>query len=93
MGSARSVESALVTLSHLTSDELTVTEEVLSGLELLMILRTDEASWDNATAPATGIQHVIVNGVPTISNGTYTGATAGRVLRGPGASVELEQVK
>jgi N-acyl-D-amino-acid deacylase len=44
---------------------------------------------DNATfeAPhqyATGMVHVFVNGVQVISDGEHTGATPGRVVRGPG---------
>lgn len=33
---------------------------------------------------ATGIQHVLVNGVPVIQNGNHTGATPGRFIKGPG---------
>jgi N-acyl-D-amino-acid deacylase len=45
---------------------------------------------DNATfaAPhqyATGVAHVFVNGVPVLRDGEHTGATPGRVVRGPGA--------
>ncbi len=39
------------------------------------------------TAPhqlATGVQHVLVNGVPVIAEGEHTGALPGRVVRGPG---------
>jgi N-acyl-D-amino-acid deacylase len=44
---------------------------------------------DNATfeAPhqlATGVRHVFVNGVAVVRDGTHTGATPGRVVRGPG---------
>ncbi len=39
------------------------------------------------TAPhqyATGVRHVLVNGVAVIRDGEHTGATPGRVVRGPG---------
>ena len=34
----------------------------------------------------TGVEYVLVNGVLVMENGVHTGATPGRVLRGPGAS-------
>jgi N-acyl-D-amino-acid deacylase len=33
---------------------------------------------------ATGVQHILVNGVPVLRDGEHTGATPGRVVRGPG---------
>jgi len=42
----------------------------------------DVASWENPTAAPTGIDYVVVNGEVTIAEGAYTGAKAGRVLRG-----------
>ncbi len=33
---------------------------------------------------STGVLHVLVNGVPVLANGEHTGATPGRVVRGPG---------
>jgi N-acyl-D-amino-acid deacylase len=36
-------------------------------------------------ADATGMQRVIVNGVPVLRDGEHTGATPGRFVRGPGA--------
>ncbi len=33
---------------------------------------------------ATGVVHVLVNGVPVLQDGEHTGATPGRVVRGPG---------
>lgn len=46
---------------------------------------------DHATFPephqyATGVEHVLVNGVHVIRDGEHTGATPGRVVRGPGWS-------
>ncbi len=33
---------------------------------------------------ATGVKHVFVNGVQVLKDGEHTGATPGRVVRGPG---------
>lgn len=33
---------------------------------------------------ATGVDHVFVNGVQVLNKGEHTGATPGRVVRGPG---------
>jgi len=42
----------------------------------------DAATWEHPTAAPTGIDYVVVNGELTIADGAYTGAKAGRVLRG-----------
>ena len=46
----------------------------------------DAATFERPHAYAAGVHHVIVNGVPVVSNGTHTGARAGQVLprRSPG---------
>ncbi|MEJ2604443.1 MAG: hypothetical protein P8172_14350 [Gammaproteobacteria bacterium] len=31
----------------------------------------------------TGVQHILVNGVPVLREGEHAGATPGRVVRGP----------
>jgi N-acyl-D-aspartate/D-glutamate deacylase len=41
----------------------------------------DRSTYEQPTLLAAGMKYVLVNGVVTISNGTYTGATAGRVLK------------
>lgn len=51
---------------------------------------------DNATfqAPhqlATGVSHVLVNGVPVLADGEPTGATPGQVVRGPGWTGRAKQ--
>jgi N-acyl-D-amino-acid deacylase len=43
---------------------------------------TDKATWEQPTAAPVGIDYVVVNGEITIADGAYTGAKAGRVLRG-----------
>jgi len=44
----------------------------------------DNATFANPHQFATGVQHVFVNGVQVLNNGEHTGATPGRVVRGPG---------
>ena len=44
----------------------------------------DRATYDNPHQYATGVKHVLVNGVCVISNGEHTGAKPGRALRGRG---------
>jgi N-acyl-D-amino-acid deacylase len=44
----------------------------------------DHATFADPHRYATGVLDVIVNGVPVLENGEHTGATPGRVVRGPG---------
>ena len=44
----------------------------------------DHATFAKPHQYATGVQHVLVNGVPVIQDGDHTGATPGHVVRGPG---------
>jgi N-acyl-D-amino-acid deacylase len=44
----------------------------------------DHATFDAPQRYATGVSHVLVNGVPVLANGEHTGARPGRVVRGPG---------
>jgi N-acyl-D-aspartate/D-glutamate deacylase len=41
----------------------------------------DRATYEQPTLLAVGMKYVIVNGVITVNDGTYTGVTAGRVLK------------
>jgi N-acyl-D-aspartate/D-glutamate deacylase len=41
----------------------------------------DRSTYGQPTLLATGMKYVLVNGVVTLANGSYTGATAGRVLK------------
>ncbi len=45
---------------------------------------TDHATFADPHHYATGMQHVFVNGVQVLKDGEHTGATPGRVVRGPG---------
>lgn len=44
----------------------------------------DEATYEDPNRLAVGMQYVLVNGVPVISQGKMTGALPGQVLHGPG---------
>ncbi|MFW6125202.1 MAG: N-acyl-D-amino-acid deacylase family protein [Pirellulales bacterium] len=44
----------------------------------------DHATYENPHQLATGMVHVFVNGVQVLDDGRHTGATPGRVVRGPG---------
>ncbi len=51
----------------------------------------DKASYDKPHQLSTGVEHVFVNGVPTVADGAHTGAKAGRVVRGPGWTGEAAE--
>jgi N-acyl-D-amino-acid deacylase len=44
----------------------------------------DHAPIERPHKYATGVVHVLVNGVPVLAGGEHTGAKPGRVVRGPG---------
>ena len=44
----------------------------------------DNATFEEPHQYATGMRHVFVNGEQVLENGRHTGATPGRVVRGPG---------
>lgn len=44
----------------------------------------DHATFERPHQYATGVAHVLVNGTPVLKDGEHTGATPGRVVRGPG---------
>lgn len=44
----------------------------------------DNATFEQPHQYATGMQHVFVNGTQVLKDGEHTGATPGRVVRGPG---------
>ncbi|WP_420593078.1 N-acyl-D-amino-acid deacylase family protein [Robiginitalea biformata] len=44
----------------------------------------DRATFEQPHQYATGVEHVLVNGVPVLQNGEHTGNFPGRFVRGPG---------
>ncbi len=44
----------------------------------------DHATFAEPRQYASGVQHVIVNGIPVLRDGEHTGATPGRFVKGPG---------
>ncbi len=44
----------------------------------------DHATFEKPHQLATGMKHVVVNGIPVLKDGTHTGAKPGRVVYGPG---------
>ena len=45
---------------------------------------SDRATFEDPHHYATGVEHVLVNGVPVVSGGEHTGAKPGRAVHGPG---------
>jgi N-acyl-D-aspartate/D-glutamate deacylase len=45
----------------------------------------DNATYEQPHQLATGVRHVLVNGVPVVRDGEHTGAKPGRFVEGPGA--------
>ncbi len=44
----------------------------------------DHATFNNSHQYSTGVSDVLINGIPVLLDGKHTGATPGRVVRGPG---------
>jgi len=44
----------------------------------------DHATFKDPHQLSTGMSHVFVNGIQVLSSGQHTGATPGRIVRGPG---------
>jgi len=50
----------------------------------------DHATFAEPHQYATGVVHVLVNGVPVLRDGEHTGATPGRFVKGPGFRVRVQ---
>ena len=51
----------------------------------------DHATFEEPLQYATGVEHVFINGEQVLKDGEHTGATPGRVVRGPGWTGWQEQ--
>ena len=92
------LEAAIRKLSALPAENLGLKQRGhLQAGEYADIVIFDPAKiQDHATFPeprqyATGMTHVFVNGVQVLKDGEHTGATPGRVVRGPGWKAKAAQ--
>jgi len=86
-----SLEDAIRKLTALPADNLKLDRRgrLEEGFFADVVIFDPLAIQDHATFVephqyATGVRHVLVNGVQVIEDGGHTGATPGRVVRGPG---------
>ena len=86
-----SLEDAIYRLTSLPATNLKIEKrgQLAEGYYADVVLFDATTIKDNATFAephqyATGMEHVIVNGVPVIREGEHTGAFPGRVVHGPG---------
>ncbi len=85
------LEAAIHKLTALTANKLSIRNRgsLAPGYFADIVIFNPEIIRDNATFEnphqyASGVAHVIVNGVQVIQYGEHTGAKPGRVVRGPG---------
>jgi len=85
------MEDAIRKLSHLPATNLKIRERgsLQPGYYADVVVFDPATVQDNATFAdphvlATGVEHVWVNGGHVVKDGQHTGATPGRVVRGPG---------
>ena len=86
-----SLEEAIRRLTALPAANLKITNrgKLEPGYFADVVIFDPAAIQDHATFPephqySTGMQHVFINGVQVLKDGEHTGATPGRVVRGPG---------
>lgn len=85
------LEEAIRKLTSLPAGNLNITDRGLlrQGLHADVVVFdpatiADHATFENPHQYSTGIIHVFVNGIQVLQDGEHTGATPGRVVRGPG---------
>jgi N-acyl-D-amino-acid deacylase len=85
------LEEAIRRLTSLPADEIAITERgrLQVGNYADVVIFDPAAIIDHSTFAqphqySTGVRDVFVNGVQVLRNGEHTGATPGRVVRGPG---------
>jgi N-acyl-D-amino-acid deacylase len=90
-----SLEEAIYKLTSLPATNLKLKKRgaLKEGYFADVVLFNADSITDNATFKvphqyATGMIHVLVNGVPVLTNGEHTGAFPGRFIKGPGYKVE-----
>jgi N-acyl-D-amino-acid deacylase len=86
-----SLQEAVRRLTLLPAETLGISERgrLVSGHFADVVIFDPEKIADHATFAephqySTGMVHVLVNGVPVVTDGKHTGATPGRAVRGPG---------
>jgi len=86
-----SLEEAIRRMTSLPAANVGILErgELREGFYADIVVFDPERIMDNATFEephqyASGVRHVFVNGEQVLRNGRHTGATPGRVVRGPG---------
>jgi N-acyl-D-amino-acid deacylase len=86
-----SLEEAIYKLTKLPATNMKIDRrgQLLPGFYADVVLFDPSQIQDHATFSephqySTGVSHVIVNGTLVLDNGEHTGATPGRVVRGPG---------
>lgn len=86
-----SLEEAVRRMTSLPATNISIRDrgQLTAGYYADVVVFDPEAVQDFATFAephqySTGVLHVIVNGVPVLRDGEHTGATPGRVVRGPG---------
>jgi N-acyl-D-amino-acid deacylase len=89
------LEEAIRKLSHLPAENLKIEKRGLlkEGYYADIVLFDPEKIQDHATFEdphqyATGVIHVFVNGQQVLKDGEHTGATPGRIVRGPGYGLD-----
>jgi N-acyl-D-amino-acid deacylase len=85
------LEEAIRRLTSLPADNLGIKERgrLTEGAFADIVIFDPASVQDHATFEkphqyATGVKHVFVNGIQVLKDGEHTGATPGRVVRGPG---------
>jgi N-acyl-D-amino-acid deacylase len=88
---ALSLEAAIHRMTAVAANEIMAYDrgKLAPGLAADIVIFDPDSIRDRATfgqpnLPSEGVVYVIVNGVPVIEKGRYTGATPGKVLRRPG---------
>ena len=92
------IEEAIRRLTSLPADNLRVKDRgrLVAGQFADVVVFdpktiADRATYEKPHQYAVGVKHVWVNGTQVLKDGEHTGATPGRVIRGPGWSGQTKQ--